>query len=89
MEAEVSQLKRAVEQAHGGAATFVRSVPIREDIPAACGRVGSASSTSPAIRPRTAPGSRRSRTFAMLHHLPVDGPQAAVREQLVAGHRER
>jgi hypothetical protein len=32
MEAEVRQLKHAVERAHC-AATFVRSVPIREDIP--------------------------------------------------------
>lgn len=84
MEVDAIQLKRAVETQHGGAATFVRSVPITERHGSATVREGIVYAWSSALE-----GSDKRRFFAVLHVPPVTSPVEAVRAAIVAEHRER
>src|SRR5688572_11789014 len=92
-EVSVDQLKRAVEAQHGGAATFVESVPIIEKFGnkivwqgvvhvfdlAGHPRANRAYAWSAAIE-----GSKRRRFVSVLHLPPIIGPVEAVRAAIVA-----
>jgi hypothetical protein len=92
------QLRKAVEDMHGGIATFAQSVPVRETFEGELiweGVVHVFDLAGHPIAPRanawSSPieGTARRRFFAALHQPPVDSPQAAVRAAIVAAHRAR
>ncbi len=95
----VDDLKRAVEQQHGGTATFVESVPIKEE--SFDGRVvwegavhvfnldGQSTATRAYAWSSPIEGSDKRRFFAVLHLGGVRGPQDAVRAAIVAEHKSK
>ncbi len=97
-DAHVDDLKRAVEQLHGGTATLVESVPIKESFD---GRVvwegavhvfnldGHTTSTRAYAWSSSIEGSDKRRFFAVLHLGGVRSPQDAVRAAIVAEHRSK
>jgi len=93
-EVSPGQLKQAVESQHGGTATFVQSVPIRETFRDQTVWEGMVSifdlkdSPSGATRAyawsHAIDGTDRRRFFAVLHIPPIDSPVNAVRAAIVA-----
>jgi len=92
-EATRDQLKQAVESQHGGTATFVQSVPIREmrgeqlvwdgtvhvfDL------VGHPSANRAYAWPDALDSSPKRRFFSVLAIPPINGPREAVRAAIVA-----
>jgi hypothetical protein len=95
-EVEADQLKQAVEQMHGGSATLVQSVPVRETFEGKSVWEGvvhvfelACQPTATRVYAWSSPikGNTKRRFFAALHQPPVDSPQAAVRAAIVAEHR--
>lgn len=94
-EIDISDLKRAIESQHGGTATFVQSVPVRDTFqgqPAWQGTVGvfdleghPKATMAYAWTRELLDGKKR--TYAVLHIAPVKGPQDAVRAAIVAEQR--
>ena len=95
---EPSELKKAVENLHGGTATFVQSVPIDENfggLPVWQGTVhifdlaDNPKSTRAYAWSSPIEGSIKRRFFAMLHTEKISSPVAAVRAAIVAEHRNK
>jgi hypothetical protein len=93
--AEVRELQKAVERMHGGTARLAQSVPVSETFegkPVWEGVVHVFDLTGHPTASRayawSSPieGSTKSRFVAVLHQLPVDSPEAAVRAAIVAEH---
>jgi hypothetical protein len=91
-EAPISQLKRAVESHHGGLATFVQSVPVRETngentvwngVVSVFDLVSHPTAERAYAWSYDRPNGKR-RFLAMLHAPPIDSPAAAVRAATVA-----
>jgi hypothetical protein len=91
-----TELKRAVESQHGGMATFVQSVPIREEHAGQTvwdGTVtvfdlaGSPSGAKRAYAWSYERDDGKRRFFAVLHLGPITGPREAVRAAIVAEQR--
>ena len=91
-EAQISQLKQAVESQHGGTATLVQSVPIREEHVGQTVWDGTVHVFDLAGHPKATrayawsyelPDGKR-RFFAVLHVPPIVGPREAVRAAIVA-----
>ena len=92
-EVSPDQLKQAVEAQHGGKATFVQSVPLREMRGEQLVWEGTVQVFDLAHQPdghfrayawsHEGEGGKR-RFFAMLHGGPINGPREAVRAVLVA-----
>src|SRR6266566_648850 len=93
---EADQLKKTVENMHGGTATLAQSVPVREAFegkPVWEGVVhvfdlaGHPTATRAYAWSSPIEGSTKRRFFAVMHQPPVDSPQAAVRAAIVAERR--
>lgn len=91
-EVSTDQLKRAVENQHGGTATFVQTVPVREMHIGETVWDGAVSLFKMNGHPTAnlayawsyeLPDGKR-RFFAVLHVPPIDSPVAAVRAAIVA-----
>lgn len=98
MSSEVGQLREAVEHMHGGSATLIQSVPVRETFEGNPVWEGVVHVFDLARHPTATrayawsspiEGSTKRRFFAVLHQPPVDSPQAAVRAAIVAEQRRR
>ena len=98
MEASQSELARAVERTHGGTATFVHSVPVKETFDGQAvweGIVhvfdleGHAGATRAYAWSSPIEGSTKRRYFAVLHLGAIRSPQDAVRAAIVQEHRSR
>jgi len=96
-EVRTSALKEAVESQHGGTATFVQSVPIREEHEGSVvwdGTVAVFDLTGHPTAKRAyawsyeLPDGKR-RFFAVLHMPPIIGPREAVRAAIVAEQRAK
>lgn len=94
--ANIESLKAAVEGMHGGTATFVQAVPVREEFEGAAVWEGvvhvfdladNASATRAYAWSSPVEGSDRRRMFAVLHIPPITSPVEAVRAAIVAEHR--
>ena len=92
------RLRKTVELMHGGKATFVQFVPVRETFGGGTvweGMVhvfdlaGHPTATRAYAWSSPIEGSTRRQFFALLHQPPVDSPQAAVRAAIVAEQRGR
>jgi hypothetical protein len=92
-EVDPSELKRAVEAQHGGTATLVQSVPIREEHAGQTVWDGTVHIFDLAGHPKAnrayawshaIDGTERRRFFAVLHISPITGPREAVRAAIVA-----
>lgn len=90
-------LKQAVESQHGGAASFVQSVPVSDTFegqPAFNGTVavfdlaGRPKATRAYVWTREIPDGK-ARTYAVLHLGPVQSPADAVRAAIVAEGKAR
>jgi len=90
-----AELKQAVESQHGGTATFVQSVPIREEHDGQTVWDGTVAVFDLAGHPEATrayawsyerPDNKR-RFFAVLHVPPIIGPREAVRAAIVAEQR--
>ena len=89
------QLKRAVESQHGGTATLVQSVPVRETFNGEAAFDGTIAVFDLAGHPKATRAyawkrdlpNGRTRTYAVLHMGPVTGPVEAVRAAIVAEQR--
>ena len=95
-EASLERLKTAVESQHGGKATFVESVPVKETFGGKTvweGAVhvfdlnGNAKATRAYAWSSPIEGSTKRRFFAVLHLGAIRNPQDAVRAAIVAEHR--
>jgi hypothetical protein len=95
-ETMLSELKRAVESHHGGTATLVQSVPVKETFDGATVWEGVVHVFDLARNPKATrayawsspiEGSEKRRFFAVLHMGAIDSPLAAVRAAIVAEHR--
>lgn len=91
-------LKLAIERQHGGVATFVQSVPVKETYAGKTVWEGVVSVFDLADHPSATrayawsspiEGSNRRRFFAVLHIPPIESPLAAVRAAIVAEHQAR
>jgi hypothetical protein len=96
-EIDPKELKQAVESQHGGTASFVQSVPIREEYQGKTVWDGTVSvfdlkdSPSGATRAYAWSYERddgKRRFFAVLHMGPITGPREAVRAAIVVEHRQ-
>ena len=96
--ADVDQLKRTIENMHGGAATLAQSVPVRETFggkPVWEGVVhvfdltGHPNATRAYAWSSPIEGSRKRRFFAVLHTDRINSPLEAVRAAIVAEQRAR
>ena len=96
-EVSPDQLKHAVESQHGGTATFVQSVPIREEFRGHAVWDGTVHVFDLAGHPTAKrayawsyelPDGKR-RFFAVLHVPPITGPREAVRAAIVAESRSK
>lgn len=91
-EVNPNELKRAVESQHGGTATFVQSVPVRETFNGEAAFDGTIAVFDLIGHPKAARAyawtrelpDGRTRTYAVLHMGPVTGPVEAVRAAIVA-----
>lgn len=90
---EVSNLKQAVESQHGGTATFVQSVPIREMHGEQLVWEGTVHIFDLEGHPKTTrayawshaiDGNSKRKFFAVLGIPPITGPREAVRAAIVA-----
>ncbi|MSP48503.1 MAG: hypothetical protein EXQ95_04165 [Alphaproteobacteria bacterium] len=97
-EAPPVELKHAIESQHGGTATLVQSVPVREafnDNPVWEGVVhvfdlaGHPKATRAYAWSSPVEGSSKRRFFAVLHMGGIKSPLDAVRAAIVAEHREK
>jgi hypothetical protein len=95
IEVGTPELKRAVESQHGGAATYVQSVPVREEhegqtvwdgMVAVFDLAGHPKATRAYAWSYERPDGKR-RFFAVLHMPPVASPRDAVRAAIVAEQR--
>jgi hypothetical protein len=95
---DIQDLKNAVERQHGGTATLVESVVIREEFEGKTvweGVVhifdldGNAKSTRAYAWSSPIEGSNKRRFFAVLHMGGIRSPQDAVRAAIVAEHRNK
>jgi len=90
-----SELKQAIESQHGGRATYVQSVPIKETHGEQTVWEGTVAVFDLADHPKAkrayawsyAMEDGRRTFFAVLHVPPVTGPRDAVRAAIVAGSR--
>lgn len=91
-EVSADQLKKAIESQHGGTATFVQTVPVRETHDDRTVWDGVVSVFMLTGHPKAIlayawsyelPDGKR-RFFAVLHIPPIDSPAAAVRAAIVA-----
>lgn len=91
--ASIESLKAAVEGMHGGTATFVQAVPVREEFEGALVWEGVVHVFDLAGHPGASrayawsspvDGSDKRRIFAVLQVPPIDSPVAAVRAAIVA-----
>ena len=96
-EVDSTELKRAVESQHGGTATLVQSVPIREEHGGQTvwdGTVhvfdlaGHSKATRAYAWSYELPDGKR-RFFAVLHVPPITGPREAVRAAIVVEQKAR
>jgi hypothetical protein len=96
IKAELSQLKESVESQHGGTATHVQSIPVKETFAGQTvweGVVevfdleGNAKSTRAYAWSSPIEGSDKRRFFAILHLGGIRSPQDAVKAAIVAEHR--
>ena len=92
IDVEADQLKRAVESQHGGTATLVQAVPVREEFEGKTVWDGVVHVFDLAGHPNAKrayawsyerPDGKR-RFFAVLHIPPIDSPVNAVRAAIVA-----
>lgn len=90
------QLKIAVEQQHGGTATLVEAVPVKEEFEGKTvwegvvhvfNLTGNAKSTTAYAWSSPIEGSKKRRFFAVLHLGGIRSPQDAVRAAIVAERR--
>lgn len=97
-EVDIDQLKRAVESQHGGTATPIISVPIKEIFEGKTVWEGvvhvfdlsdNAQSTRAYAWSSPIEGSTKRRYFAVLHWGWVRSPEDAVRAAIIAEHRSR
>jgi hypothetical protein len=97
-EVDTDELKRALENMHGGTATFVQSVPIDENFGGLPVWQGAVRIFDLADNPRAArayawssriEGSTKRRFFAVLHMGAITSPVEAVRAAIVAEHRTK
>ena len=95
---ETEELKRAIEQMHGGSATLAQSVPVRETFEGKTvwegvvhvfDLAGHPTATRAYAWSSPIEGSAKRRFFAVLHLPPINNPQAAVRAAVVAEQRSR
>ena len=95
-EAEIGQLKKTVENMHGGTATFAQAVPVRERFKGAAVWEGvvlvfdlAGHPTATRVYAWSSPiqGSTRHRFFAVLHTERINSPIEAVRAAIVAEHK--
>jgi hypothetical protein len=98
IEVAPSELKKAVENTHGGTATYVQSVPIREMYGPQVVWEGKVAVFDLADHPKATrayawsspiEGSENRRFYAVLHIPPIDSPTAAVRAAIVAEARAK
>ncbi len=98
MEVEPDQLKAAVEGMHGGTATLVQSVPVKETFEGKTVWDGVVHVFELANNPQATrayawsspvEGSDKRRMFAVLQIGPITGPVEAVRAAIVAEQRPR
>jgi len=98
VEVDDCQLKEAIESQHGGTATLVQAVPVKEtfeDQPVWEGVVHVFDLEGHPLASRayawSSPieGSTKRKFFAVLHLGPVKSPQNAVRAAIVAEHRRQ
>ncbi len=96
-EVEADQLREAVENMHGGRATLVQSVPVKETFMGGIvweGVVhvfqlaGNLKANLAYAWSSTIEGSTKRRFFAVLRIPPITSPVEAVRASIVAEHRE-
>ncbi len=92
-EVALDQLKQAVEAQHGGTATLVQSVPVKETFEGATVWEGVVSVFDLAGNPKATrayawsspiEGSTKRRFFAVLHTARINSPAEAVRAAIVA-----
>ena len=91
-EVAASELKKAVESQHGGAATFAQSVPVHEQHNGETVWDGAVAVFDLAGHPTAKRayawsyelGDGRRRFFAVLHSPPINSPRDAVRAAIVA-----
>ncbi len=98
VDVDTNQLKQAIEHQHGGTATLVESVPVKEEFQGKTvweGVVhvfdleGNTKSTRAYAWSSPIEGSTKRRFFAVLHLGEIRSPQDAVRAAIVAEHRSR
>ena len=97
-EVSASELGAAVERTHGGIATLVQSVPVREvhdgnevwtGVVHVVDLAGHPSATRAYAWSSVVRGSDRRRFYAVLNIGPIDSPQAAVRAAVVAEYHHK
>lgn len=97
-EVSPDQLKQAVERQHGGIATLVEVVPVKEEFEGKTvweGTVhvfdleGNAQSTRAYAWSSPIEASTKRRFFAVLHMGGIRSPQDAVRAAIIAEHKKR
>jgi hypothetical protein len=98
IEVDARQLKEAIETQHGGTATLVQAVPVKETFESQAVWEGVVHVFDLEGHPKAArayawsspiEGSTKRRFFAVLHMGPVKSPQDAVRVAIVAEHRRQ
>jgi len=98
MDADAGQLKHAVESQHGGTATLVQSVPVKETFGGKMVWDGVVSvfdlkdnrnATRAYAWSSPVEGSTKRRFFAVLHTDRINSPIEAVRAAIVAEHRTK
>jgi hypothetical protein len=94
--ASIETLKEAVEAMHGGEATFIQAVPVREEFEGApvwegvvhvFNLVGNAKATRAFGWSSPTEGSISRRIYAVLAIPPISSPVEAVRAAIVAAYR--
>ena len=94
---DVSELQRSVETQHGGRATFVQSVPVRETssgvtvwegVVHVFDLAGNPAATRAYAWSSSIEGSAKRRFFAVLQMGAIKTPRDAVRAAIVAEHRK-
>jgi hypothetical protein len=97
-EVSTNQLKAAIEGQHGGAATFIQSVPVKETADGKTVWDGTVhifalagNKLARRVYAWSSPieGSTKRRFFAVLHIGPIKSPLDAVRAAIVAEHKAR
>ncbi len=98
MNTSIRSLKQAIESQHGGTATYVQSVPVRETHNGATIWEGAVHVFDLAVHPEATrayawsspiEGSDKRRFFAVLHMGAIKSPADAVRAAIVAEHRAK